>query len=70
MKSETNQGNEVQVRIGQVTMDSYLFFPREFGDLLIEPGDEVILAVKHADSNGDLDAGSFFRSKAALNKGK
>jgi len=51
VKSETNQGYEVQVRIGQVTCESYLFFPREAGDLLIEPGDEVILVVKHSKYN-------------------
>lgn len=59
MKSEINQGYEVQVRVGQVTMDSYLFFPREFGDLLIEPGDELILVVRHSKRNGNLGAGSW-----------
>ena len=47
MKSETNQGYEVQVRVGAVTCESYLFFCREAGDLLLEPGDEVILVAKH-----------------------
>jgi len=46
MRSETNQGYEVQVRTGSVTLESYLFFPRQVGDLLLEPGDEIILAVR------------------------
>jgi len=53
MKSEINQGYDVQVREGAVTMDSYLFFPREFGDLLIEPGDEVLLVVRHNIGNSE-----------------
>jgi len=46
MKSETERGYRTQIRIGQVTQDSYLFFPRELGDLLLEPGDEVIIVAR------------------------
>lgn len=46
MKSERNNQNKIQVRIGTIAHNSYLFFPRELGDLLLEPGDEIILVSK------------------------
>lgn len=47
MKSEANNNRNIQVRMGAVTHESYFFFSRELGDLILEPGDEIILvAVK------------------------
>ena len=51
MKSEVDQRKKVQVRMGAVTLESYIFFPRELGDLLLEPGDEVILVARQGEGN-------------------
>ena len=46
MKSETNNNLDVQMRSGSVTKEAHLCFSRETGgDLLIEPGDLVVLTV-------------------------
>ena len=33
--------------MGSITQDSYLFFSSKLGDLLLEPGDEIILVARH-----------------------
>jgi len=47
MRSEHKQSNKVQIRIGPIVHESYLFFSRELGDLILEPGDEVILVARN-----------------------
>jgi hypothetical protein len=52
MRSETHLTRKTQVRVGKVSLESYIFFPRGLGDLLLEPGDEVIIVARegnHAD---------------------
>lgn len=50
MLSEKNSKQRVQVRIGHITLSSYLFFPSTIGDLILKPGDEIILVARSGQS--------------------
>ena len=67
MRSELNNKNKIQIRTGRIVHDSYLFFPRELGDLLLEPGDEIILIARNKfNYRPDLDTEIFLDNRKGI----